>query len=146
MYGGKDTLYEVLGINRSASAGEIVGAYRKRRAELTAGTLPAERASLLHEAYEVLSDATRRAAYDAACRLAIPASRAPMRRPEVGLIAPACRGDRVLYLLLRTDGKRRRASRRNARRCLPAIGRVHSSTCGAGDRMGPAFAIEPGAW
>jgi hypothetical protein len=71
MYGGKDTLYEVLGVNRSASPGDIVRAYRTKRAQLLVGTTTTEdqqHANLVHEAYEVLSDPQKRAAYDASLR------------------------------------------------------------------------------
>ena len=52
MYGGKDTLYEVLGVNRSASPGDIVRAYRAKRAQLVVGTTAddAAQTALVHEA------------------------------------------------------------------------------------------------
>lgn len=66
MYGGKQTLYDALGLARDAKQGEIVRAFRKLNAELQseASAPNPRRAALIHEAFEVLSDPQKRAAYD----------------------------------------------------------------------------------
>jgi molecular chaperone DnaJ len=62
-------LYKVLGVRRSASAAEIRRAYQKRARELHPDLNPgdpvaAERFATISEAFTVLSDPQRRAAYD----------------------------------------------------------------------------------
>src|SRR5258705_2408622 len=66
MYGGKQTLYDVLELRRSAKEDEILSAYQRLKAEMAKGisTPDPQHVALLHEAYEVLSDAQRRADYD----------------------------------------------------------------------------------
>jgi S1-C subfamily serine protease len=66
MYGHKVTLYDVLDLPRDSDATAIALAHRRARAELDRETTApdARRAALVHEAYEVLSDPDRRAAYD----------------------------------------------------------------------------------
>lgn len=70
MYGGKVTLYDVLGLSRDATREEIVRTYRRLAHDLQQeSTMPdPKREALLHEAYEVLSDPHRRAFYDASLR------------------------------------------------------------------------------
>jgi S1-C subfamily serine protease len=64
---GKKTLYDILVVTREANDIDIGLAYQKRTAELERASPPQPGAqSLLHEAYEVLHDPARRAAYDAA--------------------------------------------------------------------------------
>lgn len=62
----KKTLYDILGVPRDVNAIDIGLAYDQRKAAIERGTAadPNEQA-LLHEAYEVLRDPKRRAAYDA---------------------------------------------------------------------------------
>lgn len=66
MNGRKQNLYDVLGVARDARPDEIVRSYRKLAAELKRDTTAPNRrlAEWIHEAYEVLSDPYRRAAYD----------------------------------------------------------------------------------
>src|SRR5260221_12295821 len=70
MYGGKQTLYDVLELGRSAKEDEILSAYQRLKAEMAKGisTPDPQHVALLHEAYEVLSDAQRRADYDRSLR------------------------------------------------------------------------------
>ena len=149
MYGGKNTLYEVLGINRSASAGDIVRAYRKARAEMTATAAPAEQAALVHEAFEVLSDPQKREAYDASLR------DSGFLRPQVvraagpkwglfaGIAALVVVG---LFFLLRPSGKPEASIPQEiVAAASPAVARVHSIDMqGRSTLLGHAFAIENG--
>lgn len=66
MYGGKQTLYDVLELRRGATDAEILRAYQLLQVEMKKGisTPDPQRVALVHEAYEVLSDAQRRAEYD----------------------------------------------------------------------------------
>jgi curved DNA-binding protein CbpA len=82
-------LYQVLGVARDASAGQIALAWRRRaRAEhpdaRPADADAASRFRALAEAYQVLSHPARRAAYDRALSRGpqpAPAVRIPVRRP-----------------------------------------------------------------
>lgn len=62
----KKTLYDILGVPRDANAIDIGLAHQRRSAEFQRAVPQDPSAeALLHEAYEVLSDPQRRAAYDA---------------------------------------------------------------------------------
>jgi S1-C subfamily serine protease len=63
---GKQTLYDVLDLSRDSDTTAIALAHKRIRAEMERETSApdARRAALVHEAYEVLSDPQRRAAYD----------------------------------------------------------------------------------
>ena len=66
MAAAKKSLYEILGIGRDVNAIDVGLAYDRRRAELAKRVPPdASETALVQQAYEVLSDAARRAAYDA---------------------------------------------------------------------------------
>jgi hypothetical protein len=92
-HGGPDSdLYQLLGVSRDASREEIAQAWRRRaRAEhpdsRPRDTAAAGRFRALAEAYQVLSDPARRAAYDRALAhrqlpgtaAAAPAARVPVR-------------------------------------------------------------------
>ncbi|HLB16152.1 MAG TPA: DnaJ domain-containing protein, partial [Burkholderiales bacterium] len=62
----KQTLYEILGVSREASPEEIAVAYQSRLLELEAASPQDPTAlTLVREAQQMLSNATRRSAYDA---------------------------------------------------------------------------------
>jgi curved DNA-binding protein CbpA len=62
----KQTLYDILGVARDASLEVIVAAGRQRIAELEAAPPPDPNAlPLVREAHQILSNPTRRSAYDA---------------------------------------------------------------------------------
>ncbi len=62
----KQTLYDILGVSREASAEEIAAAYQARLAELEAASSQDPTAlTLVREAQQMLSNPTRRSAYDA---------------------------------------------------------------------------------
>jgi curved DNA-binding protein CbpA len=81
--GGKDSLYDILEVNRSASAADIERSYKKLRAELEKDAAPPEKLTLVRQAHEVLSDPRQRAAYDASAEGATECSCAPSRRARV---------------------------------------------------------------
>ncbi|HET7728721.1 MAG TPA: trypsin-like peptidase domain-containing protein [Usitatibacter sp.] len=61
----KQTLYDILGVPRDATAADIGQAYERRKAELQAAPNPdANALNLASEAHQVLRDPRRRAAYD----------------------------------------------------------------------------------
>ena len=66
----KQTLYDVLGVSRDAKNTDVGRAYNRLRAEMRSETAAPDprREALLHEAYEVLSDPQKRAAYDLSLR------------------------------------------------------------------------------
>ncbi len=66
MASSKKSLYEILGLDRDANAIDIGLAYERRRDLLAAAVPPDESdTALVQQAYEVLSNPKRRAAYDA---------------------------------------------------------------------------------
>ena len=88
----KKTLYDILGVSRDAN-GIDIGLAWERRKSAVARAMPQdpEQATLLHEAYEVLSDPRRREAYDASlvtaeARTAAAAQETPdlVLEPEAG--------------------------------------------------------------
>ena len=72
--GGRDPdLYQLLGVDRGASGGEITRAWRRRAAAEHPDRRPRDAAAparfrALTEAYQVLGDPARRAAYDRSLR------------------------------------------------------------------------------
>ncbi|HVZ70992.1 MAG TPA: DnaJ domain-containing protein [Polyangia bacterium] len=81
---GSDDLYAVLGVERTAAAGEIRRAYRRLALRLhpdRAGVASTERFLRVAEAYRVLSDAAARASYDAVT--------APARLPVAAAVVSA---------------------------------------------------------
>src|SRR5437762_11659758 len=63
----KKTLYDILELPRNATPTEVLRAYQRLRKQQREGATAADARTqgLWHEAYEVLSDDARRAAYDA---------------------------------------------------------------------------------
>ena len=63
---GKETLYDILGVDRDATEGDIRRAYRKYQSQMQDPTVPPDprRAVLVQEAYGILVDPGRRAVYD----------------------------------------------------------------------------------
>jgi curved DNA-binding protein CbpA len=100
--GGPD-LYQLLGVPREASREEIAQAWRRRARAEHPDSHPGDTAApgrfrALAEAYQVLSDPARRAAYDrvlaagrAAPGIPAPGTRVPVRYPD----GPAGAGPRV---------------------------------------------------
>lgn len=153
MYGDKITLYDVLQVPRDAMQADIVRAYRKHTGKLAQETAPPDpkRQALLHEAYEVLTDPDRRAAYDKSIRqptfLGVSA-RAEQPAKWVAAIAGLAVMSVALYLAFRDN-------RDPALTPLPqsqvastasvSTGRVRAiDVSGAVTPIGLAFAIRPG--
>lgn len=61
----KKSLYEILGVPRDANSIDVGLAYEKARTAINRGQQDPGEEALLHEAFEVLGDPKRRAAYDA---------------------------------------------------------------------------------
>ncbi len=86
----KKTLYDILGVSRDANAIDIGLAHDQRRAELQRAVPQDPSAlALLHEAYEVLNDPQRRAAYDGALVTAAEKAAALEQAKEPDLVVEA---------------------------------------------------------
>jgi len=109
----KQTLYDILGVARDASFEDIEVAYAKRFEVLRAETSwDSNRLVMLNEAREVLSDAARRAAYDASLDAPPPLPGARIQTMEVDeeprsslkwVIAVAILGAVVIWWTMRDD-------------------------------------------
>ncbi len=89
----KKTLYDILGVSRDANSIDLGLAHDQRRAELQrAAPQDPSALALLHEAFEVLSNPQRRAAYDAALvtasEKAAALEQAKEQEPDLVLDAP----------------------------------------------------------
>jgi curved DNA-binding protein CbpA len=99
-HGGPDPdLYELLGVPREASREEIAQAWRRRARAEHPDARPRDAAApgrfrVLAEAYQVLSDPARRAAYDRALRSWTSGQGAEMPAARVRPPHPAAPGDR----------------------------------------------------
>jgi hypothetical protein len=80
----KRTLYQILGVEKDATADTIVAGYRARLEAAQAASGDAAASTLLREAYQVLSNAQTRAAYDAS--LTAPAPLGTVRRGRAAAI------------------------------------------------------------
>jgi S1-C subfamily serine protease len=80
----KQSLYEILGIDRDANPIDVGIAYERRKAEAAKRVPPdANEIALVHEAYEVLSNPKRRAAYDASLVTAAEKAAASEQAPDL---------------------------------------------------------------
>jgi S1-C subfamily serine protease len=148
-YGGKDSLYEVLGVNRSSNAGHIERAYKQLREELEKDPEGAERLTLVREAHEVLSDPRRRAAYDASLKsdefLRPEGRRMPSAvkwGPIAAIVVALLAG---LWYLFRPSGEAERIPAEIVAAAAPSVGRVHViDISGRATPQANAFAIDQG--
>jgi S1-C subfamily serine protease len=81
----KQSLYEILGVPRDANAIDVGLAYEQARTAIHRGQQDPAREALLHEAFEVLSDPKRRAAYDASLVTAQERAAAQQAAPDLVL-------------------------------------------------------------
>jgi curved DNA-binding protein CbpA len=93
--------YSLLGVPRQASAFDISRAYRRAARATHPDARPgdaaaADRFSALNDAYEMLRDPVRRAAYDRAHPDVVPAR--PLGPPPVDLVALSRRGRRRVVI------------------------------------------------
>jgi hypothetical protein len=84
MAAAKQSLYEILGIARDANPIDVGLAYERRRAEAARRVPPDEsEKSLVQQAFEVLSNPARRAAYDASLVTAAEKAAASEQAPDL---------------------------------------------------------------
>lgn len=147
---GKDSLYEILEIDRGATAGQIERAYQRLRTESEKDAAPPEMLAFVCQAHEVLSDPSRRAAYDATLKSdellrpepARPVSRGAKWAPIGIALAAVLAG---LWFLLRPSGDAERIPPEIVAAAAPAVGRVQViDLSGKATTLGNAFTIDQG--
>jgi hypothetical protein len=149
----KETLYDVLGVSRDAKVNEIGRAYNKHMAAMRKETTPPDprRNALLHEAYEVLMDEQKRAAYDRSLHRA-PALVEVAKKP-IGLAASVVTltfivaAGTIGYFMLNRPaaGKPPRLLSEIQASATLGLGRLQSiDVSGAARPMGMAFTLEEG--
>ncbi|HSU41555.1 MAG TPA: trypsin-like peptidase domain-containing protein [Polyangiaceae bacterium] len=152
----KETLYDVMGLQRDAGPHDINRAWNRYRAQMRNESTPPDprRDALMRHAYETLSDPYKREAYDAALRRESPVLRATKRSPRAvataGVLVAAALGAAAYALHF--------SHQPPAKAALPvkpieeirdmatrAVGRVQAVDLGGKEAtLGVAFAIEPG--
>lgn len=143
------THYEILGVAKNAKGVDIGRAYNRLRVEMQqeAAAPDPRRLLRIQNAYEVLSDEARRAAYDASLRS--PPKRAGGRRNAAlaslaVLVAMLLAGG--YYAWRRPAGTKPRDAREILAAAALAVGRVQSvDMAGKATPLGLAFALQQGA-
>jgi S1-C subfamily serine protease len=150
MYGGKQTLYDVLELRRSAKDDEILRAYQRLKAEMAKGisTPDPQRVALLHEAYEVLSDAQQRAEYDRSLRdlsfFGIARDARPSHKWAV-LAAAVVLGAAGLYFVLERSGPKQTKAQEILAAASFSVGRLQAlDVSGRATTVGLAGATSEG--
>lgn len=148
-HGGKDSLYDILGLYRSCTAKDVEHAYQRLRQQAEKDAAPPEQLTLLREAHEVLSNPQKRAAYDASLRsdeFLRPESKplpAAVKWGPVGLIAVAVLVG--LWFLFRSGGESDRIPEEIVAAAAPSVGRLHIiDISGRATPYDNAFAIDKG--
>jgi hypothetical protein len=148
-YGGKDSLYDILGVYRSSSAKDIERAYKRLRAEMEKDAVPPEQVTLVRQAHEVLSDPQKRAQYDASLRsdeFLRPEGRpmpAAVKWTPIGLAVIAAFVG--LWFLFRPSGDGERIPAEIVAAAAPSVGRVQVIDIqGRATPHANAFAIDQG--
>ncbi len=156
MYGEKQTLYDVLRLPRDASRGDVVRTYRKLSAEMEkeSSAPNPRRATLVREAYEVLSDPQKREAYDKSLRdpkFLGASDAAPSRSRWILLAAAIAVGLAAAwyFVLGRESGEPVRGAGKSLQEVQTAVsvavGRVSRiEMSGARSALGTAVAVEEG--
>lgn len=149
----KETLYDILGVSRDAKLTDIGRAYNRHKAAMRAETTPpdARRTALLHEAFEVLSDPQKRAAYDASLRrnraVLLPGGRSVSRRTAGAVLGLMALGVLGAYWFVERPaaGKASRLLTEIQTAASLAVARVQSiDISGKAAPIGIAFTIEEG--
>ena len=148
-YGGKDSLYDILGVYRSSSAKDIDRAFKRMRAEMEKDAAPPEQVTLVRQAHEVLSDPQKRAQYDASLRsdeFLRPEGRpmpAAVKWTPIGLAVVAAFVG--LWFLFRPSGDGERIPAEIVAAAAPSVGRVQVIDIqGRATPLANAFAIDQG--
>lgn len=153
MHAGRQTYYDVLGVDRKADAREIERAYRKFRAEMQRETTPPDprRAALVQAAYEVLGDPFRRGEYDQSLlgpRVAGVAVAPRSRARWVAMLAAVAAAGAAYFALQERPAEPPPAAltaQDIAAAANLAVGRVHRlDISGRSAPLGIAFTLGPG--
>ncbi len=152
MHEHKQNLYQVLGVERDAKAGDIHRAYKKIRAEMGRENVPPDprRAALVTEAFGILSDPGRRAQYDASLRQGfaldgVPAVQGRSRRVAAVAVLAILAGAAAYLAFGPEERKPAKSAREIGEMASLAVGRLHRiDLSGQTSRLGVAFAIEEG--
>lgn len=151
MYGGKQTLYDVLELRRNANATDIDRAYERLKDEMARGVTRPDprRVALLHEAHEVLSDPQRRAEYDTSLRNIKFFDRGDEEtspRLKWAFIAAGVAVAAIaLYFILRPSGPPKATTQEILQEVSGTVGRLQSlDVSGRATTVGMAAAVEPG--
>jgi hypothetical protein len=153
MYGGKTTLYEILGVARDAKVTDIGRAYNKYRAEQQDETVAPDhrRAALVRDAYEILSDPVRREAYDESLRnpkILFNKAKDKVNPLYVGIGFAVVIALGAAYMALRprtNPWDKQRSSADIANSATVAVARLHGiDMSGKSRNIGLAFAIGEG--
>ena len=147
--GGKDSLYDILGVYRSATPRDIERAFERLKAEAEKDNAPPDQLVLLRQAHEVLSDPAKRAAYDASLRSDEflrpegPKTSSGLRWGPIGAIVVAVIAG--LWFLLHSRGESDRIPAEIVAAAAPSVGRLHVIDIrGKATPYDNAFAIDAG--
>lgn len=149
----KQTLYDILGVPRNAKLTDIGRAYNRHKSEMRSEhTAPdPRRDALLHEAFEVLSDPQKRAAYDASLRrshaVILPGGRALGRGPAIALALVVALIAFTVYQIFNTPKPQKppRLVAEIQTAASLAVGRLQSmDISGKAATVGVAFTVEEG--
>ncbi|HEX5130819.1 MAG TPA: trypsin-like peptidase domain-containing protein [Usitatibacter sp.] len=148
-HGGKDSLYDILGLYRNCSPKDVEHAYQRLKAAAEKDAAPPAQLALLREAHEVLSNPQKRAAYDASLRSD------EFLHPEGPRVSPGLKWGPIaavaaaivagLWFLLQGKGESDRIPAEIVAAAAPAVGRTNVIDIrGKATPYDNAFAIDNG--